>query len=373
MKKVSFDLAKTPRELHVALSAAARAGKDLWLGGDEGTAIVRAAPDGSGGFVAEAPEALAHRLDLVGGEEEEIDVEGMDVAGDDGVPYLWLVGSHSLKRKKPELAKAGASPDEQAEADARNVKRIAKIEADGNRYLLARLPLEVARNGRSRLIDTAEYSKGRFAARLACTTRKSELLTELRDDPLFAPFLRGGIPGKDNGVDFEGLACIDARRVLLGMRGPVLRGWALLLEIEVKPKFRAPGEPGRLKLKKIGPDGRHYLRHFLDLGGLGIRDLCFDANGDLLILAGPTMVLDWPPTVFRWHGARAALGVGERFISRGKRQLTVACEGKAPPPGFDRAEGLLRWANGEVLLLYDSPSPNRYREPAIEADVLRVR
>jgi L-seryl-tRNA(Ser) seleniumtransferase len=39
------------------------------------------------------------------------------------------------------------------------------------------------------------------------------------------------IPGKDNGLDVEGLASVGDR-LLVGLRGPVLRGWAIVLEIE---------------------------------------------------------------------------------------------------------------------------------------------
>ena len=80
---------------------------------------------------------------------------------------------------------------------------------------------------------------------------------------------------------------------------PVLRGWAMLIELKVV-------EPvdGRLDLAEL--DGwRRYRKHFLDLGGLGIRELLPDpaAPDDLLILAGPTMDLDGPVHLFRWADA----------------------------------------------------------------------
>ena len=52
-------------------------------------------------------------------------------------------------------------------------------------------------------------------------------------------------------------------------------------------------------------DGRGYRKHVLRLDGLGVRDLCPHGE-DLLVLAGPTMDLDGPVHVFRWHGACAA-------------------------------------------------------------------
>ena len=71
------------------------------------------------------------------------------------------------------------------------------------------------------------------------------------------------IPSKDNGLDIEGLA-VKEGRLLLGLRGPVLRGWAIIIEIE---PFES--EAGVLELKEIGEDGAKYKKYFLDLNGLG--------------------------------------------------------------------------------------------------------
>lgn len=374
MKKLPFNLKKVPDDLAKALSGIAVIGDDLWLGGDEGTSVVRATRAKNSGYIADPPQSLAARLDLPGDETDEIDIEGLDVSTDDGVPYLWVVGSHSLKRKKPEEPdpEEEMTEEELIEFEAKNVKRLGKIEADGNRCLLARLPLKTT-GRKTRLLEVDEYTAEHFGARLPCTGRTSDLLDQLWDDPLFSLFLHASVPGKDNGVDFGGLACVaGTRRLLIGLRGPVLRGWAVLLEIEVKAEFRGDGEPGRLKLKKVGPDDdRRYLRHFLDLGGLGIRDFCFEPNGDLLILAGPTMVLDWPPTVFRWSGASAALGARESFIRQKPGPLTVVLDERTPPPpsGYDRPEGLARWGDGQVLVLYDNPSKERLRNGILDADV----
>ena len=48
-----------------------------------------------------------------------------------------------------------------------------------------------------------------------------------------------------------------------------------------------------------------FVKHFLDLGGLGVRDLSVDGD-DLIVLAGPTMLLDGPVRLLRWpDGAKA--------------------------------------------------------------------
>ena len=76
---------------------------------------------------------LADLLDLPGTAGEEADLEGMAVA--DG--FLWVVGSHGLKRKN-------AKPDWD---HAENARRLAKLALDGNRRLLACLPIEPNPNG----------------------------------------------------------------------------------------------------------------------------------------------------------------------------------------------------------------------------------
>ena len=80
--------------------------------------------------------------------------------------------------------------------------------------------------------------------------------------PHLAPFL--AIPGQDNGFDVGGLAVVGDR-LYVGLRGPVLRGWAVVLE--VRPA-QDPTDPGRLALG-IFPEGVRYRKHVLDLGGLG--------------------------------------------------------------------------------------------------------
>src|SRR5262249_23058186 len=135
----------------------------------------------------------------------------------------------------------------------------------------------------------------RTAAQLHGDDKSSDLTDALAEDKHLGDFL--SIPGKDNGFDIEGLAVVGDR-IFIGLRGPVLRGWAVILELELK---EGEDKASTLKLKKIGREDRPYRKHFLQLGGLGIRDLCARGS-DLLILAGPTMDLDGPVTVFRWLG-----------------------------------------------------------------------
>jgi hypothetical protein len=69
----------------------------LWLGGDEGTSIDLMSRDAAGDFGSHQRFDLQPLLKLPDEGEGEIDIEGLDADGG----YLWLIGSHSLKRKKP--------------------------------------------------------------------------------------------------------------------------------------------------------------------------------------------------------------------------------------------------------------------------------
>jgi hypothetical protein len=339
------------------LSGAAFTGDWLWVAGDEACAIDRLHRlDPAGpellrfGEVRDFP--LAELLDLPGDADEEADLEGMAVQ--DGL--LWVVGSHGLKRKN---AKAGKD-------DATNAKRLAKLALDGNRRLLACLPIEAEGDGEPRLVREAR--DGRRALRLQGDAKSNPLTEALADDPHFGPYLE--IPGKDNGFDIEGLA-LHGRRLLLGLRGPVLRGWAALLEVEVEARS------DHLRLVPLDDDGRLFRKHFLQLDGMGIRDLHFSGD-DLYLLAGPTMVLDGEIRLFRWPGARAWFDDNRepvRFVpaltqsialphGRGTNRAEAVCK---LPPALAELAGGPSW-----LVLYDAPGRDRRDgEHAVFGDLLQ--
>jgi hypothetical protein len=293
---------------------------------------------------------LADLLDLPGAAKEEADLEGMAAA--DG--FLWVVGSHGLKRKN---AKPGR-------AHAENAKRLAKVALDGNRLLLACLPIEPDASGAPCLVRQAQ--DGRRALRLNGDAQTNLLTCALADDPHFGSYM--AIPGKDNGFDIEGLA-VDGRRVLLGLRGPVLRGWSALLEIAVE----ARGD--QLRLVPLDESGTLTRKHFLQLDGLGIRDLHF--SGDTLyILAGPTMVLNGEIRVFKWPAARRLLAANHDPV-RFEAALT---ESVSLPHGrgTNRAEAIcdlppaLSGGRPGWLVLYDAPGTDRKEgEHTVFGDLLR--
>ncbi len=341
--------------VHINLSGAAFTGDWLWVAGDEACGIDRLRrldPLGAEalrfGEVLSFP--LADLLDLPGAADDEADLEGLAVA--DGC--LWMVGSHGLKRKN--------AKDGREHVD--NAKRLSKVSLDSNRRVLARVPIEIDAAGQPSLVRDSK--DGRRALRLKGDAESNLLTDLLEDDPHFGAYL--SIPGKDNGFDIEGLA-VDGNRLLLGLRGPVLRGWSALLEIAVE----ARGD--QLRLAPVDDGGTLLRKHFLQLGGLGVRDLHFLGN-DLYILAGPTMVLDGDIRVFKWPGARAVLAANREPA----RFETALVETVALPHGHgtNRAEALCnlppQLAGGAPswLVLYDAPGADRKEgEYTVYGDLLR--
>jgi hypothetical protein len=327
------------KDLRDGLSAIVRQGEHLWVANDETTSLER--------LTIEGDQARAHRsfdltdfLELPG--EGEIDIEGLDVEGG----TVWLLGSHSAVRSR---VKDKHSPDK-----ARNA--LATVEVSVRRQVLARLSTRTlldpggSRNGEQQRPAVFGLGGGNGGG----------LLDLLSDDAHLKDFLRHPIPGKDNGIDFEGLAVMD-HRVFIGLRGPVLRGWAVILELEVGD---GPGIG-----TAIDPGGRRYRKHFLDLRGLGVRDLCRDGE-DLLVLAGPTMELDGCTAVFRWRDALTS--EGEAVL----RQEDLKCELNVPfGTGEDRAEGITLLEDGKrVLVVYDKAADERKTGGhGVRADIFNLK
>ncbi|RAK68215.1 DUF3616 domain-containing protein [Hymenobacter edaphi] len=327
------------------LSSVLLTGDNLWLAGDESTSLerLRRQPDGS--FGQHASFRLADLLELPGGPEQEVDIEGLAEAGH----YLWLIGSHSRKRKAPK-------PDHPDQP--KQLGKLAVVEAEANRYLLARVPLlPDPATGDFTLHRTAPdpARPGHFlyAAALRPHGAANELLHLLRRDEHLAPFL--AIPGKDNGFDIEGLAATPDGRVFVGLRGPVLRGWAVVLELHPQPDRH-----GNLHLAKLPGTANRYHKHFLDLGGMGLRELRL-LGRDLYLLAGPTMDLDGAIAVYRWPdmlGPHAAHTL--HHPERLQRLFDVPHR-----PGHDRAEGMAVLDERHVLCVFDTPTAAR--KPAADA------
>ncbi|MFI5892905.1 DUF3616 domain-containing protein [Actinoplanes sp. NPDC051513] len=330
---------------HTNLSAVRLDGHVLWIAGDETATIERLLadqPEKATEFGDETTFRLADFVDLPGEDvNEEADVEGLARGGQ----FLWAVGSHSLRRKQIKNQHEGKQA----------LKRLARVEGQENRQILVRLPIADI-DGVPTPVREIEIDGQRHRA--AALRRRDNLRSLLRDDEHLGPFLP--IPGKDNGLDIEGIA-VRGDRVYLGLRGPVLRGWAFVLELR---PYVSEDDPDRLRLRDF-PDGLPYRKHVLDLEGLGVRDLCPDGD-DLLILAGPTMDLDGPVRIYRWHQAAHSeipTIVRDNLITR---ELDLSYG-----EGDDHAEGLSMLGADRVLVVYDSPATHRLtNDGAVIADVV---
>jgi len=272
------------------LSGAVLVGGRLFLGNDEGHRLLHCEADAAGsGWLQQGSTGLGEK-------GEEVDIEALDYA--DG--YLYVAGSHSLRRKalKPDRLSA-----------AKNRKRFRRIDAQAARDRLFRIPLDPQSGepGEAEVID---------------------LRKRLRKDKLLEPFTR--IPGKENGVDIEGLA-VHHGRLMLGFRGPVLRH--NLVPVMVLD-FDHP---------------KRYQLRFVDLRGQGIRDMVSVGDG-LLLLTGPVGDAPGPFRLWLWDGKDQLPG-NDRRISPAVRL------GNVQVPAGARAEGLaLIEASGdrvELLLVHD--------------------
>jgi hypothetical protein len=320
----------------------------LWVGSDEMVGVERLSPIDCNSYGEHQRFLLKDYIELF--DDDEIDIEGMDFA--DG--YLWLTGSHSTKRKKPK--------GKDLETD---LERLATITTDLNRFILARIPVV---NGE--LVKSCVPAEGETlsAACLQTIDKRNVLFEVLQEDVHLKPFITSGIPSKDNGLDIEGLVVGNNNRLFLGLRGPVLRGWAVILEIQLKES-----EPGVLMLEDMNDEGAKYKKHFLDLNGLGIRELCLQKE-DLIILAGPTMAVEGEMQVFRWKDALNNSGGNiheqdeDNLFPLFDLPFTV---------GSDHAEGLALYScwgeENSLMIFYDSPNSNRLREDKkILVDVFQI-
>lgn len=327
------------------LSAVARAGDCLFLACDETASVERLRRLEDGTFGDHRHYVLDEFVSLPGGAEGEMDIEGLCAEGG----FLWIVGSHSLKRCKPKR-------DESDAGDA--LKNMEEIEREPNRYFLGRIPLVEEAPG---LFVPARQDGERKAAWVKFGKKRSSLARWLAGDPHLGPFLN--IPSKENGFDVEGLA-VQGDRVWLGLRGPVLRGHAVILDLDIKEKV-----PGRLKARHVDGE-RRYRKHLLDTRGLGIRDMRLDGD-DLLLLVGPTMSLEGPAFVLRWRDALHDSSSG--VIDPGRIETVAELPYQLH---VDHPEGIDLWPEGgagALLVIYDAPAPER-TDPdtfTVRADVIR--
>ena len=198
-----------------------------------------------------------HHLVTLSDNTNEIDLEALAWQK----PYLYALGSHSAKRKK---VKSSLSQKE-------NVKRLEKTYLEPARQQLFRIEL----NNKNKAVDIQSLS----------------LSDELANHSILKSFV--GIPSKENGIDIEGLAVDSKGRLLLGFRGPVLRG-------NIVPILR-------LKLAKESFAIKKSKTLFLTLSGVGVRGLAETAD-EILVLSGANGDQTIPYQIALWNGKNAITG-----------------------------------------------------------------
>ena len=203
----------TGESLQGELSVVLQVRDDLWLASDESASIERLSPGKGRVFEHHTGFLLADYLSLPAGDDAEVDIEGMAHERN----YLWVVGSHSLSRRKA---------DASSKHSKKQIRALAEVRTGGNRYLLARIPLMADSGGVSHQLfktcpDPDDPTRTLSAAQLMGGDRGNLLTDALQDDENLAPFL--GVPGKKNGFNIEGVGVVDGR-LFIGMRGPVIGG-----------------------------------------------------------------------------------------------------------------------------------------------------
>lgn len=347
LKQVSLKFTESFKEHRKDVSAVRLTpDKHLWLGSDETSTIERLSFIDDKTFAEHKHFEVTDFIELPAPPDEEIDIEGFAYSA----PYLWFVGSHSWKRKKPK-------PDNN---DEKNIDRLTKLKSEPNRYLIGRIPLIGGELLKS-CAHPDNPDETLSAAKLEVTEQGNLLMDALADDEHLGTYVKATIPGKENGFDIEGIA-VYQNKIFLGLRGPVLRGWAVMLEIELEPSAT-----GLLKLKELSSK-QLYKKHFIYLNGLGIRDLCLDGE-DLLILAGPTMDLDGPVRVLKIENG---VNISENVLSKPEIIKEIPYGN-----GDDHAEGMTLFTDctqtRSILILYDSPAEARLQgDSDVVADVFAL-
>ena len=327
---------------------------DLWVCTDELNGLSRLVREVPGIYSKHDYTDLNKRLQLPD-KGEEIDLEGLDIQGDD----IWFVGSHASTRKKVKKGKT----------EAENLSRLTEVKSNPNRCLI----------GRARLSKGKIASK-RDVAQVPIQTDGNALTEGLQTDPHLGAFLRAHDPqnpstfvqlaSKENGFDVEGIAAYG-HRIFLGLRGPVLRGWAMLIEVRVTEANDT------LTLDPIGHDGRPYRKHFVDLNGMGVRDLTWFGD-DLVLLAGPSMDITGLQSVYVLRDA-ADLSDDSLTLFDGS-QLQRQCDLPQVNEG-DKAEGICSLTGSGIidvdpgiLVVYDSPRTDRLIDNhAVLADAFALK
>lgn len=242
----------------------------------------------------------------------EIDIES--IAFDQSDTCLYIIGSHSQKRRTVRLDKHTAKD---------NRERLTEIEEERDRNRIFQVSLK-SKSGTVKSINQIDNLKKIFA--------KDDYLKQFVE-----------IPSKENGIDIEGLAFHD-KKLFLGFRGPILRG-------NYVPVMVIPCKAFESEVKK-------YEIRFVQLNGGAIRDMTAVKDG-FLIIGGPMGDAPGPYGIYFWDGSDMVYGTDR---PRPMPPAIVQLEEIVAPMGDDgaygKAEGITVLEETatayRVLLVFDS-------------------
>jgi hypothetical protein len=131
-------------------------------------------------------------------------------------------------------------------------------------------------------------------------------------------------------------------------------------------------EGGLMEPRELKKGGR-YRKHFLELDGLGIRELCVHGQ-DLLVLAGPTLPTEAPIRLFRLVDFAH---LSEDSVIRQQKGVLEPLFDIPQMGKLDHAEGVATFSyfdkEDSVLVVYDTPAPQRRYGPCgVFADIFRL-
>ena len=278
------------------ISAIASFGRFLVIGSDETKKKIQVLEK-----INDNSYKVSHDIELPvseGSDKEEFDVEGMELGKDN---TLFVIGSHSLKRKK-------VDPERTYK---KNRERIETVEPEDKRNRIIKL--------------TLDSETGKLNGNIESINIKGTIL----QDKVLKIFTQ--IPSKENGIDIEGIA-VDGNQLYLGFRGPVLR---LNYVPVVVTKFDKPSD---------------YEIHYVNLEGNGIRDLTKVKDG-FLIVAGPVGDGFGPYQLYFWDGSDGIPGKDK------PKEAQITLLGEIPSPKGAKAEGItvMEETNSvyKVIIVYD--------------------
>lgn len=292
------------------LSAVALVGKYLVVGSDEGHVLQILEQTGRDTY------KLRHKYSLPDGEETdrtdkkppELDIEGIAAVGS----TIYIVGSHSQRRQK---------------VDVRNSKR--RSHDENIARLIGDDTVEPEEEARRVLYKVSIDSEGRIAGKV----ERADLFAAIDSFAHLKPFIN--IPSKENGIDIEGIAA-RGDELFIGFRGPVLtNNWVPVLVT----KFENPVKYAELR--------------YINLGGLGIRDIVAADDGQFYLIAGP--VGDGPGGfhLYSWNGLDCVPDKDQtdgvvQYLGEISTDSGAKAEGITILPG-DQSVGI------RLLVLFDGP------------------